>query len=864
MVKLNFLVVFLCLITFEMFGQIEIIGSVTDNIGNLLPDADIIEKGTTNGTTTDFDGNFKLVVSNGATIIISYVGFESQEIEITSSINLEVKLNPDNSLKEIVLVGSRSPKRTVIDSPVAVDIIDIAEVTSKTGKVEITELLQFAAPSFNAQKQSGADGADHITPATLRGLGPDQTLVLINGKRRHQSSLVNLFGTRGRGNTGTDLNAIPASSIKRIEVLRDGASAQYGSDAIAGVINIVLKTSVDKLTGEVFYGASDANDNGGFGIPAKEGLDGNTYKATANYGVAVGKKGGFINMTGEFLKKEKTFRPGADFRSKFGEASIDAFHGFFNSELPVSEQATFYAFGGATVKDTDAFAFDRDANDNRNVLAIYPNGFTPRIASIIRDRSISAGIKSKFRGWDVDFNNTYGINEFHYFIKGSLNASLLEASPTEFNAGGHSLSQNTTGIDFTRNFEVLSGLNIAFGGEYRIENFIIFAGEEASYTQYDLRGFPLTTATPVDDRPSEAQSRPGGSQGFPGYSPANEVDQFRTNLSAYIDGELDVSDTFLIALAGRFEYYSDFGSTFTGKISSRLKLLPSLNMRGSLSTGFRAPSLVQLFYNLRFSDFEAGELTETLLSQNASPVTQSFGIGALKEEKSTSASVGFSYSGNGFTASIDGYYTKVDDRIVLTGSFDEGSGLDPNLGVAAARFFANGVDTEVLGLDFVVTYNKRFDEHRFGANLIGNFNKLNITEINTGEIAESNIDTFFGEGEQAFLKFSSPEYKISLGVDYAYSKFSANVVTTRFGNVGPFVSNDDSSLRNRYGNTSTTDISVAYNITENIKITLGSNNIFNQYPDEQDPNGTESFGNYDAVQQGFGGAFYYTRLSYSF
>ncbi|WP_316928975.1 TonB-dependent receptor [Aquimarina agarivorans] len=305
MKKINFLLIALICSAFGMLGQVEITGTVTDNLGNLLPEADVFEKGTTNGTTTNFDGFFKLEVSKGATISVNYIGFEAQEIVVESTSNVKIVLNPDNSLQEVVLVGTRSPKRTVTDTPVAIDIIDVSDVVTKTGKVDITELLQFAAPSFNAQKQSGADGADHITPAALRGLGPDQTLVLINGKRRHQSSLINLFGTRGRGNTGTDLNAIPASAIKRIEVLRDGASAQYGSDAIAGVINIVLKTSTDKLTGEVFYGANDANNDGGFGIPAKEGLDGNTYKATTNYGVALGEKGGFINMTGEYLKKEK-------------------------------------------------------------------------------------------------------------------------------------------------------------------------------------------------------------------------------------------------------------------------------------------------------------------------------------------------------------------------------------------------------------------------------------------------------------------------------------------------------------------------------------------------------------------------------
>ena len=322
----------------------------------------------------------------------------------------EKKTSEAQELKEVQIVGSRNTKRTVVNSAVPIDVINVKDVTTQSGKLEINELLQYVAPSFNANKQSGSDGADHVDPASLRGMGPDQTLVLINGKRRHQSSLINLFGTKGRGNTGTDLNAIPASAIKRIEILRDGAAAQYGSDAIAGVINIVLNDNIDQVTGAVTYGAYNTNAQGefdpgtaniknnfldetGFGntLGQKRNFDGQSLKVAANYGVAVGKKGGIANFTAEYINKEKTLRPGFDFRKGFGEAAIQGLNLFGNLVVPISDKSEFYAFGGRNFRDTDAYAFTR--NDGERVVeSIYPGGYTPRITSEIVDNSIAAGI----------------------------------------------------------------------------------------------------------------------------------------------------------------------------------------------------------------------------------------------------------------------------------------------------------------------------------------------------------------------------------------------------------------------------------------------------------------------------------------
>ena len=468
-----------------------------------------------------------------------------------------------------------------METPVAIDIIDVREVTNAVGQLDVNQLLHYVAPSFNANKQSGADGADHIDPATLRGLGPDQTLVLINGKRRHQSSLINIFGSRGRGNTGTDLNAIPAAAIERIEILRDGASAQYGSDAIAGVINIVLKSSVDEFSGNITAGAHKADPGDNYDVKVTRDYDGETQNVSGNYGVRIGKDG-FANFTVDYFNTKHTNRP-ADpakfdiYRQQFGDAAADNFAFYFNSAFSLTDETSFYAFGGFNHRFTDAFAWTRTPDSERNVPEIYPNGFNPHITSNIDDRSISVGVKSKLKGWDVDVNNTYGLNRFHYIIDGTLNASLLAKSPTRFDAGGFQLSQNTSGIYFSKYFpESLKGTNVAFGLEYRIENYEIFAGEEGSWRNYGIIDTVINgVVTPVDKL-----GRPGGSQGFPGFQPSNELDEFRTNLAAYVDVEADFTDKFMMAAAVRFEDYSDFGSTITGKLATRLEVAKGFALRG--------------------------------------------------------------------------------------------------------------------------------------------------------------------------------------------------------------------------------------------------------------------------------------------
>lgn len=862
-----------------LFSQKEISGRITDASGVALVGVNVLEKGTPNGTITDFDGNYKIKVKETATLVFSYVGYKTVEKSADGSSTISLSMSDSETLEEVQIVGSRNAKRTVVNSAVPIDVISVKEVTTQSGKVEINELLQYVAPSFNATKQSGSDGADHVDPASLRGMGPDQTLVLINGKRRHQSSLVNLFGTRGRGNTGTDLNAIPATSIKRIEILRDGAAAQYGSDAIAGVINIVLNDNVNELTGAVTYGMYDTNAKGDYllGTPNTPGyrldqdgngntygkdknFDGNTMKVGVNYGTKIGKNGGFVNLTSEYFTKEKTLRPGFDFRKGFGEAEIKSLNFMGNLSIPVTKTIDFYAFGGRNDRNTDAYAFTRNGGE-RVVESIYAGGYTPRITSNIVDNSVAAGFKTKTNsGWNIDLSNSFGNNKFDYNIKGTLNASLQGNSPREFNAGGFSLSQNTTNLDFSKNFKRRedSSINLAFGAEYRIEKYAIFAGETGSYATYDTAGNPITNpatqTAPID--PISGNPRPGGSQGFPGFSPKNELNEGRTSKAAYADVEFDVNKNLLLSFALRYENYSDFGNTLNWKFAYRVKLSDNFNFRSSMSTGFRAPSLAQIYFNTNFTNFNAGGATEVLLSANESAVTKGFGIEKLKQETSINGSAGITYNEGNFSATVDGYLLNVKDRIVLTGYFDATA---LNLNVDAAQFFVNGVSTKTKGIDVVLAWKKTIGDSKYGVTFIGNTNKLEVSKVNN-----KNLDgeTFFGEREIAFLKASAPNSKLGLNLNYNFKNFDAGTAFTRFSKV---ILVDYAGMDNVYGAKIVTDLTLGYKIIKQLKLSVGATNLLNIYPDKQDESGnTEAGGYFDAVQMGISGAYYYARLGFSF
>ncbi|MEO7174693.1 MAG: TonB-dependent receptor [Saprospiraceae bacterium] len=844
------------------FSQIQVNGNIKDETGATLPGVNITERGTTNYAISDLGGNYSIAVRENATVVFSYMGFRTVEQVIKGNSTLDVVLQAGVTLDGVEILGSRSQNRTVTNTMVPVDVIDIREVTSAQGQLDMNQLLQYAAPSYNANRQSGADGSDHVDPASLRGLGPDQTLVLINGKRRHQSSLVNIYGTRGRGNTGTDLNSIPASAIKRIEILRDGASAQYGSDAIAGVINIVLRDDVESFSAGVNVGANLAKNN-----PDRETFDGENYQVNGNFGTKIFEKG-FVNITTDYWYKAHTKRNDPSlYRQEFGDAQGTNFGTYFNAQVPVGANTAVYAFGGINSRKTNAFAWTRGPGEARNVDAIFPNGFNPIIATDIDDQSLSAGIRSSIGKWNVDFNHTYGKNKLHYFGKETVNASLEERSPTTFDDGGFQLSQNVTTIDFSRYYENLfQGSNIAFGVEQRTENYKIFAGEEASWKTYGPIVFAADST--FDDggifTGIDTTYRPGGAQGFPGFGPQNEVDESRNNVGLYFDSEFNFTKSFTVGAAARFENYSDFGSTINGKLSARYAISRALAIRASASTGFRAPSLAQLYFNSVYTDYVSGVGVDKFLAKNNSPITKALGIEELKEETSVNFGAGLTGSWGGLSASLDYYHIQIKDRIVLTSDFynddPEIGQVLRNLNVGSARFFSNAINTSTNGVDLILSYGGRMAAARYNVVLAGNFNHLTIDKVNTSEALQGKEDFYLSNREKLFILAAAPNSRVNLSFDYRASRWGANLRLNYFDKIEL---EDYVGAADNYDSKITLDLSATLNLSKNIRFTIGASNLLNTYPTEQDPE-TESGGLYDAVQMGSNGAFLFTKLGFVF
>lgn len=846
-----------CLLSTTVFAQ-NLRGRITDASNNSpLPGATIVVIGQQLGTTTNGEGDFSLKLTPGQyTLRFSSLGFETAEQSITvnatgnTTLNVALK-SAQTSLNEVVVVGSRNLNRSVTDSPAPIDIIDVRQVTAKTGQLDVNQLLQFVAPSFNSNRQTGSDGADHVDPASLRGLGPDQTLVLINGKRQHQSSLVTLFGTRGRGNTGTDLNTIPAAAIERIEILRDGAAAQYGSDAIAGVINIVLKTSTNQLTANVNYGAYQATyrfDNQKF--------DGGNLNVNANYGFRLGKSG-FINLTGDYNQRQHTNRantPGIDStlqRRQYGDSKITNASLYANAQLPLTTNTTLYAFGGLNSRQGDGYAWTRTADSPRNIPSIYPDGFDPIITSKILDGTFAAGVRTNLRGWNVDLGNIFGSNRFDYGVKNTLNTSLGASSPREFNAGGFQLQQNVTGLHFTRFYkDKLQGLNIAFGSEFRYENYTIFAGEEASYKAYDI-------------------TKAAGSQGFPGFQPSNALSKSRTNLGIYVDTEADLTKAFMIGAAARYENYSDFGSTLNGKLSSRLKVSPAFMLRGTVSTGFRAPSLAQAYFNSTITNFVGGQAVQVQIAQNGSAITQALGVPPLKQETSVNGSLGFtSQLGSGFSLTVDAYYVRIKDRVVLTGQFSDDLPTIADelkqLNVSRVQFFTNAISTRTRGIDIVLAHHTQVGNGRLNTSLGLNFNSLDTISVNTNAKLKPYKDLYFDLREYYFVKASAPPSKLNLTLDYSINKWAFLVRVVRFGEVKLANWNYDATNLDIYRPKATTDLSISYRFTPQVGLSVGGSNIFNVYPDLHRADLTESGGAWDPVQMGSNGAYWFGKLNFRF
>ena len=909
-----FTVVFLFVGAISMNAQ-TIKGKVTDNSGEALSFMNVVEKGTTNGTTTDENGEFSLDVKKlPTTISVSSLGFKTVEKKITDASYVTIVLEEDNlALDEVVLVGSRNKNRTVANTPVPVDIIDVSELVSAGPQVSVNDILNYVAPSFTSTSQTVSDGTDHIDPAALRGLGPDQVLVLINGKRRHNTSLVNVNSTVGRGSVGTDMNAIPAFSIKRIEILKDGAAAQYGSDAIAGVINIVLKDK-EGLEVQINQGGnwgSETNDQDG-------GMDGENFQFDVNYGIPLDDKGGFINFTGSLSTRAPSFRASGDgFTGSIFDASnsvewiglnsgagsditqyslaqiqtfsqgvthfdlslknqinaatsIDDLRGLLNfnttdaelatrgltrkdfnmrvgqsrlrngkfmanMEFSINDDFSFYAFGGFSHRKGNAAGFYRRPNQSRAFTGLYPGGFLPEINSTVNDESVAVGIRGKQGEWDVDFSNTYGKNSFDFNIGNTSNASLQQDSPLEAYAGGFSFTQNTTNLDMSKFYDdILSGLNVAVGAEYRMEAYSIFAGQEESWATYDINGniWDGNSATQVTD--FFGNSRAGGIQVFPGFRPENERNATRNSYAFYADLELDLSETLFVSGAARFENYSDFGSTFNWKLAGLLKASDNVNFRAAVSTGFRAPSLHQLNFNTISTNFIAGVPFEVGTFSNDSQIAGALGIPQLKQEESFSASIGFTAKipDANLSLTVDGFFTGIDDRVVLTGNFDIPAGIVTD--AETARFFANAIDTETKGFDIVISHKANISDLRLSSDLAVTFARTQqVDEINSSSVLASQASTYFGERESYFLEFATPRFKANLGHVLQSDNWKLFVRNSYFGSViNPDTTSDGGpSFHPEFGGKIVTDLSFGYDFTENMTLTVGSSNIFDVYPD---------------------------------
>jgi iron complex outermembrane recepter protein len=987
--------------------EIKVSGAVTDGSNEPLAGASILVKGTQNGVSADFDGKFTINAKTGDVLLFSFIGFETQSITVTANtLNVSLKASGE-TLQDVVIIGSRSPGRTVTESAVPIDVIDMKKIASQGPQVNINQIMNMVAPSFTSNTMTVADGTDHIDPAQLRGLGPDQVLVLVNGKRRHTSSLVNINGSPGRGAVGTDLNALPAFALEKIEVLRDGASAQYGSDAIAGVINLNVKKDTKKFDIALFAGSNfskGANDHNG-------GNDGNNVQLDLNYGTNLGKEKSFINVTASFQLRDntsrakdvtgtlfsgynaveqraaeagtninslfgninntpntaqilstiKTYAPqvsyfsaaqqtaistattiGAmqtalnfdatageltyrglerrNFNMNVGQSSLMSSQFFLNAAYPINDNLELYAFGGSSYREGESAGFYRRPNQSRSYTGLYPNGFLPEIHSTIGDLSGAAGLRGKiFQNWNFDLSNTYGQNTFDYNIENTVNTTLRENSPTEFDAGGLGFAQNTTNFDVNRKFDKL---NVAFGAEYRNENFKINAGEPDSYNLYDVNGAVVNGTTPSNIRVTDFYNgvlggagtaygtattpyngaRPGGAQVFPGFRPANAVDKSRNSVALYGDLEYDVTSKWMVNGAVRYENYSDFGNTTNFKLATRYKVTPNVNLRGAFATGFRAPSLHQIYFNSTSTQFVGGVPFEVGTFRNDSEAAQLLGIPKLKQEESMSGSLGFTAKipSVNLTLTADAYIIEIQDRVVLTDQFSRPGGT-PAAGTpaailnkafddaeaTAATFFSNAIDTQSKGIDIVISQVANLGNGlKLKSDLAATFGETKrIGDINASPILEANgqINKYYSEMSRVYLEEAVPRQKINLTNTLSVKKFDFFLRNVYFGEVTDPNTADadgngtiDTAVINGqtvavehpvWGGKVITDFTVGYNFIKNAKIVIGANNIFDIYPDENLAslsNSNQFVYSRNVSQFGQNGRFLFARLSYSF
>ncbi len=836
--------------------------------------------------------------------------------------------------QDVIVTGSRIPGRSIEDSAVPIDVIG-GEALARTGQTETNKILGQLVPSFNFPQPSLTDGTDSLRPATLRGLAPDQTLVLINGKRRHQAALLNLNGSVGRGSSAVDLNQIPSLAIDRIEVLRDGASSQYGSDAIAGVINLQLSRR-EGVSASATFGQYRTTQSGVFdvtgvanvgGVPTiltpgggnndilllQQGgevdrRDGDTLTLATRLGLPIGPSG-FFTFTAQFRDRDPTQRSGADPRRQYPlvggvsdprELTIDRFtHGygdgkavdynlFFNAGADIGANAELYAFGSYGIRDGIGAGFYRRANDARNrdfaastttFVPFYPNGFLPRIKSEIEDVSGAVGVKGNFGEWTADLSLIYGSNQLDYKTIDSFNVSLGGlASPRRFDAGGLAFGQTTANLDITRKFDVggLSSFGVAFGAEYRNENFKIRAGDVASFINGPFSAAPFNGA--------------GGAQVFPGFRPSNALDVSRNSYAGYVELNADVSDALTVQAAGRYEHYSDFGDTWNGKLAARFEPIEGIAVRGSIATGFRAPSLAQQFFtatstnNVVLPNGSVG-LIEIGTFPATSAVATALGGRALDPEKALNLAGGIVLNPfQGFSLTADYYNIRIEDRVLLTENL-QGAAVVALLttagirDVTSARFFINGADTRTQGVDVVGTYRvPEFGLGRFVLTAGYNYNETKIIERAVLPTLPGLV--LFARQESFRLTDGQPRTKLNLSADWDLGILGATIRSNRYGSVWSAANGaltaplgtvaGDFELTPKW----VTDVEVRVQPIESVTLAIGADNVFDVYPDRLPTGGATGapgftpnsyFLPYSNLSPfGFNGRFLYGRVAVNF
>lgn len=807
-------------------------------------------------------------------------------------------------IEEIITIGTRVKGRTATETAVPVDVIDI-DAIEDNGFTELGQLLQALAPSFNFSRTQISDGSDLFRPATLRGLGPDQVLVLVNGKRRHQRSVISLSGTVGEGATGTDFNAIPAAAIGRIEILRDGAAAQYGSDAIAGVVNLVLKDSAEGGSASAQAGQTYAGD-------------GENYQFSGNLGFGFGDDT-YFNLTAEYRNGEPTNRADisqqlGDVRFQIGDPDSEAVLLFLNGGTKLGDSAEFYFFGGWSENRALGAGFYRFPNNPaRAIPQVFPEGFLPRDLNRSVDGSGFLGIRGDFSDtWSYDFSSGYGRNDYSLRVRNAPNVSIASAfvaanpdaaaaeiaanlGPTEGFSGSIEFGQWTSNIDINGELDVglASPLYVAFGAEYRDEEYVITEGQLESYS---CGLSPNNAFIPSILNPDTAANC--GFQAFPGFRPETAGKSTRDSFALYVDFESNLTDWLLVGLAGRYEDYGNVGDKFTGKATTRIQVADNFALRGAISTGFRAPSLAQLSFTTVTTNATAAGLTQQLLTPVGSAFPAFFGVDNLDIETSNNYSAGFVWEPfDNVTVTLDAFLIKIDDRIVLGSAISAGA-LDAvpaaqqfliDNGIGAANFFSNAVDTETKGIDFIVTHNTALGEGTLTSTFAMNLNKTTIDRVN----APTGVDEFllFPEPSRRFVERGQPRVRLNATFDYEVgpweSLFRLNYYgpteTSFFSAPGLGFPPEaiqgiglDPSPAIHPGSAIIADLEIGYRITDNIKFAVGANNLFDVRPNELPNNaalrfisdGSTPFGNVRyplrGLAYGLNGGSYYARLNIDF